>query len=105
MSEFNAWMMNPDALPQDFDLEMTSVFRPEHYARFRIEPMTFAMANGLNGLEMNVVKYTCRAPYKGKRIEDLEKARRCIDMLIETARREERIAAGESPADVWKDVL
>ena len=78
------------------------VSAPSHYHRFLIEPQTFAMANGLNFLEGNVVKYTCRAPYKGKRLEDLKKARRSLDMLIETAEREARIENGEAAADVWK---
>jgi hypothetical protein len=81
-----------------------ATFRPDHYARFVIEPATFAAANKLSGLEFNVVKYTLRAPYKNGR-EDLLKARRCIDMLIETMDREARIAAGEPAADVWKDIL
>lgn len=34
------------------------------------------------GLLFNVYKYIDRAPYKGKRIEDLEKARWYLDKLI-----------------------
>ncbi|HQT62202.1 MULTISPECIES: DUF3310 domain-containing protein [unclassified Acidiphilium] len=79
--------------------------RPAHYDRFLIEPMTFAMANNLNPLEMNVIKYTCRAPYKGQMIEDYRKAIRCLEMLIETQQRRERIDVGEDPRDVWKDIL
>jgi hypothetical protein len=82
-----------------------AVVHPSHYSRFIIEPMTFATANELNGLEFNIIKYVCRAPYKGTQIEDLTKARRSIDMLIETAKREARIVAGENPQDVWKVIL
>ena len=80
------------------------VVHPSHYARFVIEPLTFAMANGLNGLEMNVVKYTLRAPYKNG-VEDYRKAIRTLEMLIESAERKERIAAGEPAADVWSKML
>jgi hypothetical protein len=84
---------------------LDAVNQPSHYARFIIEPATFNAANGLSFLEGNVVKYTVRAPYKGKRLEDLRKARRCLDMLIETAERDARIEAGESAEDVWKVML
>lgn len=80
------------------------VQRPSHYDRFVIEPITFAVANKLNALEAKVVKYTVRAPYKNGK-DDLLKARRCIDMLIEKMARDERIAAGEDPKNVWKDAL
>jgi hypothetical protein len=80
------------------------VVHPAHYARFTIEPLTFAMANGLNGLEMNVVKYTLRAPYKNG-IEDYRKAIRTLEMLIEVAERKDRIEAGEAPSDVWSKML
>lgn len=46
-----------------------------HYKDFSIQPITFAMANGLNFCQANVVKYVCRK--KGdvaKKLEDLEKA-------------------------------
>lgn len=85
-------------------MEPESVRHPQHYSRFKIEPLTFAMANGLNGLEMNVVKYTCRAPFKNG-VEDYRKAIRCLEMLIETADREARIAAGEKASDVWSVTL
>lgn len=81
-----------------------SVFRPDHYKRFIIDPVTFATANGLSFIEGNIIKYVCRAPHKNRR-EDLLKARRYIDMLIETMDREERITSGESPDDVWKNIL
>ena len=95
-----------EAMRADCDIPRhDAVNQPSHYARFRIEPATFNAANGLTFLEGNVIKYTVRAPYKGKRLEDLRKARRCLDMLIETAEREARIDAGESAEDVWKVML
>ncbi len=58
------------------------VFRPDHYKRFTMEPFTFIMLNNLPFDVGNVIKYVMRAPYKNG-IEDLKKARRVIDMMIE----------------------
>lgn len=62
--------------------------RPEHYARYAIEPCTFIMANDLPFAEGNVVKYICRWRYKNGR-QDLEKAKRYIEMIIEDLDRKE----------------
>lgn len=84
---------------------MTSaVFRPKHYSQFTIDPVTFINANGLSFNIGNIVKYVCRSPSKGG-IEDLEKAKRYIDIEIETLRRRQRVAAGEPAPDVWKEIL
>lgn len=58
------------------------VVMPAHYARFKIEPIRFAVENNLNPLQFNIVKYTLRFDAKNG-LEDLKKARRCLDMLIE----------------------
>ncbi len=80
------------------------VVRPAHYAGMTIEPVTFINANGLSFNIGNVVKYVCRSKAKGG-LEDLRKARRYIDIEIECLERAQRVANGESAADVWKDVL
>jgi hypothetical protein len=80
------------------------VVQPSHYSRFTIEPITFINANSLSYNVGNVVKYVCRYDAKNG-IEDLEKAKRYIDIQIETIRRQERIKAGESPAEVWKEMI
>ena len=80
------------------------VFRPHHYAQFTIEPATFIAANGLPFLIGNAIKYACRHDAKGGK-EDIRKAIRCLEMHLETLHRADRIAAGESPAVVWSDVL
>lgn len=67
------------------------VFRPHHYARYAIEPITFITANGLGFLVGNVIKYVLRHDAKNG-IEDLRKARRYLDIMIEDA---ERRARGE----------
>lgn len=57
------------------------VVRPNHYARFKIEPIYFVMENGLSFAQGNVIKYVCRYEFKNG-VEDLKKARRYLDMLI-----------------------
>ena len=58
------------------------IFRPNHYARYELEPWTFIMVNKLPFDVGCVIKYVMRAPYKNG-IEDLNKAKRIIDMMIE----------------------
>jgi hypothetical protein len=60
------------------------VIRPEHYARFKIEPIYFVMENGLSFAQGNVIKYVCRHDAKNG-VEDLKKARRYLDMMIKQA--------------------
>lgn len=65
---------------------------PQHYARFKIEPIRFIMENKLPFEVGNVVKYVCRHDAKNG-IEDLKKARRYLDMMI---------AKAEGKEDFWK---
>ncbi|NIT61744.1 MAG: DUF3310 domain-containing protein [Aliifodinibius sp.] len=58
------------------------IFRPEHYTQWLIEPFTFIFLNQLPFAEGNVVKYICRWRKKDG-LQDLKKARRIIDMMIE----------------------
>lgn len=54
----------------------------EHYASHKIQPATFIAANNLDFFQGNVVKYVVR--YKKKNgVEDLEKAKHYLDMLIQ----------------------
>lgn len=85
----------PTAAPKD------NVHQPNHYARFVIEPITFINANGIGYNIGNVIKYVCRYDAKNG-LEDLKKARRYIDIQIETMERQERVKTGENPQDVWK---
>jgi len=66
-----------------------AVFRPSHYARYPIEPITFITANGLGFLPGNVIKYVLRHDAKDG-LQDLQKARRYIDIMIEDVERKER---------------
>ena len=53
-----------------------------HYTKLAIQPMQYSMENGLDALQHTVIKYVTRFRDKNG-IEDLEKAKHCIDMLIE----------------------
>ena len=51
-----------------------AVNHPSHYNQGAIEVIDFIEDRQFNFNVGNAVKYICRAPYKGKCIEDLEKA-------------------------------
>ena len=60
----------------------------DHYTNCAIQPIDFIVANNMDFLEGNIIKYVAR--YKNKNgLEDLAKARHYLDMLIE---REEAVA-------------
>lgn len=64
------------------------VHRPAHYTQGKIEVMDFILDQKLGWAEGNVVKYVCRAPFKGKQIEDLKKAMECLRRRIEFLEKE-----------------
>lgn len=53
-----------------------------HYKKMKIQPAEFIEQNGLSYLQGNAIKYICRFRDKNG-VEDLEKAKHYIDMLIE----------------------
>ena len=54
----------------------------DHYSKLAIQPVEYINANHLTYLQGNVIKYVTR--YKDKNgLQDLEKAKHYIDMLIE----------------------
>jgi hypothetical protein len=75
------------------------VDKPQHYTRWKIEPITFIMRNGFEFWRGSATKYISRAGYKiydGKdavesEITDLEKAKRFCDMRINQLRGEEKL--------------
>lgn len=79
------WVSEKDEVPP------TSAFATQvggdHYSRLRIGPTEFILANGLDYVEGNVVKYVVRYKVKGG-LEDLKKARHYLDMLIESKEKE-----------------
>jgi hypothetical protein len=58
----------------------------DHYKKLKIQPMEYSMANKLDACQHTAIKYITRFRDKGG-IADLEKARHCVDMLIEFERR------------------
>ena len=65
---------------------MNNITSPEHY-KSTIEPIDFIVANKLNFIEGNIVKYVVR--YKQKNgLEDLIKAQEYLKRLIELVKNE-----------------
>lgn len=64
-----------------------------HYQHFKIQPYQFCYENNLNNLQSEVISYVARYPFKwkdniDKQIEDLEKAKHSIELLIELIKNE-----------------
>lgn len=53
-----------------------------HYKGMKIQPVEFIHANGIGYMEGNVIKYIARWQLKNG-LEDLEKAKHYIELLIE----------------------
>ena len=58
-----------------------------HYKKFTIQPAEFCYVNNIPYLEATAIKYLCRWKNKGG-IQDLEKAKHFIDLLIEFNQKE-----------------
>lgn len=52
-----------------------------HYTRMKIQPFEFSMANNLDPMRHTIIKYLCRK--KDNVLQDLEKAKHTIELLIE----------------------
>lgn len=68
--------------PQEYQSPLNNQVGGNHYKQFKIQPIEFIHANGLDFLQGNVVKYICRFRQKNGRA-DLEKAKHYIDLLIQ----------------------
>jgi hypothetical protein len=55
---------------------------PAHYSRWKIEPVSFIMANKLAYAEGNVIKYVMRHDAKDG-VKDIDKAIRYLEMIKE----------------------
>ena len=53
-----------------------------HYNKMKIQPIEFIYENNIPYMEANVIKYVCRHKSKNG-LQDLEKAKHYIDLLIE----------------------
>jgi hypothetical protein len=75
------------SLDEDERQREKEVMYPEHYhnSDLGIQPLEYILANNLDFLEGNIVKYVTRYLNKDG-IEDLIKAQRYLDKLIERER-------------------
>lgn len=65
-----------------YGIKSTDIRTQGHYTQFKIQPASFIAANNLGYFEGNVIKYVCRYKLKNG-VEDLNKAKHYLDMLIE----------------------
>lgn len=63
-----------------FETPEDAVNHPRHYTQFPVE--IIEVTSNLNFCLGNVVKYACRANFKGNKLEDLRKARWYLDYEI-----------------------
>ena len=77
-SKHGVWSHNPS----EQERKENEIDRPHHYARWKIEPVTFIQENRLPFCEGNVVKYICRHDAKNG-LEDVKKALRYAQMVAE----------------------
>lgn len=66
----------------------------DHYSKLPIQPMEYSMANKLDACQHTIIKYVTRFRDKNG-IEDLEKAKHVIDMLIAFEEKKMEIGDGE----------
>lgn len=71
------------------EAQIELVTAPNHYARWKMQPIEFIAANDLPFWIANIIKYICRYDAKNG-IEDLRKARHYLDMKIKQLEGAER---------------
>ena len=60
-----------------------------HYKNFKIQPIEFIQKNNLSFIQGCIIKYICR--YKDKNgLQDLEKIKHYVDLLIQLEYNEEK---------------
>ena len=77
------WIPAPENI-EEMDKEKASETQigGNHYSNMVIQPIEFIHKNNLSFIQGNIIKYVCRYKSKGG-IEDLNKAKHYIDLLIE----------------------
>lgn len=68
-------------VPQNAHTALLKQVGGDHYTKCPIQPMEYSMANKLDACQHTIIKYVTRFRDKNG-IEDLEKAKHVIDMLI-----------------------
>lgn len=74
------WWLERKITPPEAPPRNDMVVLPAHYSRYPIEPITFAVENGLNFLQSNIIKYVVRYEHKNG-LEDCLKALRLCEMM------------------------
>ena len=87
------------------DMEFDNVKKPMHYNQ-GIEPIDIIESWDLNFSLGNAIKYILRSPYKGKQIEDLEKAKWYLEREISRLKDKETYKKEEewSDNDIINDI-
>ncbi|MDX8383533.1 MAG: DUF3310 domain-containing protein [Ghiorsea sp.] len=73
-----------------------------HYVAMKIQPIEYITKNNIPYIEGNIIKYISRHKAKGG-LQDLEKARHYLDMLISTAAPQD-VDANETVINVTKSI-
>lgn len=71
----------------------------DHYTRFKIQPVEYAIANNLGFLEGCALKYITRHPFKGG-AQDIRKAIHILEMILQYQYKETTDVATYSELDV-----
>lgn len=69
---------------QDHNVVIEDIRHQSHYEQFKIQSVVFIAENNLDFLTGNIIKYVLRHNKKDG-LKDLEKAKHCLDMLIQKA--------------------
>lgn len=85
--------MNEERLPSD---PLNVQVGGDHYRSMVIQPIEFIMANNIPFAEGNCIKYLCRWAKKGG-IQDLEKVRHYLDLIISAHQRKENERRAHRP--------
>lgn len=81
-SDGGDYMYITDISGPDIQTSLEQQVGGKHYKNFAIQPVEFIHKNNLGFIVGNIIKYICR--YKDKNgIEDLQKAKHYIDILIQ----------------------
>lgn len=56
-------------------------FEQEHYSKNKIQPIDYILANDMDFVSGNIIKYVTRYKHKNG-LEDLKKAKHYIELLI-----------------------
>lgn len=70
----------------------------DHYTRFKIQPVEYAVANNLGFLEGCALKYITRHPFKGG-AQDIHKAIHILELILQYHYKETSDVATDSKLD------